>query len=112
DKEHEFAEVLPTAPRTHALKVLNAAPIIAEKRSRQVVPLFMSWAQHDEEDTAHLEPESDSSDMPAHGEYVPWGFKDRLSFLALFGRFINPKVLFRAPEVHDALLGLLCHGNS
>lgn len=112
DKEHEFAEVLPTTPRAHALKVLNAAPMIAEKRSRQVIPLFMSWAQHDEEDTAHLEPESDSSDMPAHGEYVSWGFKDRLSFLALFGRFINPKVLFRAPEVHDALLGLLCHGNS
>src|SRR5699024_8630119 len=71
EKEHEFAEVLPTTPRAHALKVLNTAPMVAEKRSRQVVPLFMSWAQHDEEDTAHLEPESDSSDMPAHGEYIP-----------------------------------------
>lgn len=112
ENDHTFSEVLPTSPRAHALRVLNAAPIIAEKRSRQVVPLFLSWALHDEEDTAHLDPDSASSDMPANETYIPWGFKDRLSFLALFGQFINPKVLYKAPEAHDALLGLLCHGNS
>ena len=112
EKEHNFSEILPTTPRANALRVLNAVPIIAEKRSRQVVPLFLSWALHDEEDTGHLDPESGSSDMPAHDGYVPWGFKDRLSFLALFGKFINPVVLFKASEVHGALLGLLCHGNS
>lgn len=112
EKEHSFADVLPHVPRANALRVLNAVPIIAEKRSRQVVPLFLSWALHDEEDTGHLDPESGSSDTPAHEAYMPWGFKDRLSFLALFGQFINPVVLYRAPEVHGALLGLLCHGNS
>lgn len=112
EKEHNFSEILPTTPRANALRVLNAVPIIAEKRSRQVVPLFLSWALHDEEETGHLDPEFGSSDMPAHDAYVPWGFKDRLSFLALFGKFINPIVLFKASEVHGALLGLLCHGNS
>lgn len=111
EKEHSFAEILPIFPRAHALRALNAAPIIAEKRSRQVVPLFLSWALHDEEDTAHLDPES-NSDMPANEGYVPWSFKDRLAFLALLGQFINPVVLYKASEVHDALLGLLCHGNS
>lgn len=112
EKEHSFADVLPHVPRANALRVLNAVPIIAEKRSRQVVPLFLSWALHDEEDTGHLDPESESSDTPVHEAYMPWGFKDRLSFLALFGQFINPVVLYKASEVHGALLGLLCHGNS
>lgn len=112
EKEHSFSDILPTTPRANALRVLNAVPIIAEKRSRQVVPLFLSWALHDEEETGHLDPESGSSDMPAHDAYVPWGFRDRLSFLALLGKFINPVVLFKASEVHGALLGLLCHGNS
>lgn len=105
EQDSRFSGLIPAAPRTHALRVLNAIPNIAEKRSRQVVPFFLSWA-HDEED----------GPSPAAGqqadEYIPWGFKDRLSFLALLGQFINPKVLYKASDVHDALLGLLCHGNS
>ncbi|KAE8334913.1 hypothetical protein BDV24DRAFT_169715 [Aspergillus arachidicola] len=108
EKDHQFSEVIPAAPRTQALRVLNAAPNIAEKRSRQVVPLFLSWATRDEEDipsTTDLKSSETSS-------YIPWGFHDRLAFLGLFGQYLNPRVLFRASEVHDALLGLLCHGNS
>ncbi|KAI9926925.1 U3 snoRNP protein [Aspergillus wentii] len=103
--DHTFSDVIPAYPRTHALRVLNAAPNIAEKRSRQVVPLFLSWALRDEEDGAAPDTSEDES-------YIPWGFKDRLSFLALLAQFINPKVLFKAPEVHNAVLGLMCHGNS
>ncbi|KAB8074732.1 armadillo-type protein [Aspergillus leporis] len=103
EKDHQFAEVIPASPRTQALRVLNAAPNIAEKRSRQVVPLFLSWATRDEEDGPSA---TDSS------SYIPWGFHDRLAFLGLLGQYLNPRVLFRAAEVHDALLGLLCHGNS
>ena len=106
EQDHKFLELIPTYPRTHALRVLNAVPNIAEKRSRQVVPLFLSWALRDDEDGAP------TADVQSDEHYIPWGFKDRLSFLALFGQFINPKVLYKAPEVHGALLGLLCHGNS
>ncbi|KAF5856585.1 U3 snoRNP protein [Aspergillus alliaceus] len=108
EKDHHFSEVIPAAPRTQALRVLNAAPNIAEKRSRQVVPLFLSWATRDEEDITSAT-DSKSSDSTS---YIPWGFHDRLAYLALFGQYLNPRVLFRASEVHDALLGLLCHGNS
>ncbi|KAL2789301.1 armadillo-type protein [Aspergillus keveii] len=108
ESDHTLAEVIPTNPRTQALRVFNAIPNLAEKRSRQIVPLFLSWALHDDEDSPS-KPETSDSDQ---GSYIPWGFHDRLSFLSLFAQFLNPSVLFRASEVRDALLGLLCHGNS
>ncbi|KAJ5286657.1 hypothetical protein N7478_002343 [Penicillium angulare] len=109
NKDHEKANLVPASPRSHALLVLNAVPNIAEKHSRQIVPLFLNWALNDDQDdnAAANEDEPESVNVP-----IKWGFKDRLSFLALFGQFLNPRVLFKAPEVHDAVLGLLCHGNS
>jgi U3 small nucleolar RNA-associated protein 20 len=107
EQDHRFLEAVPSFPRTHALRVLNAIPNIAEKRSRQIVPFFLSWALREEEDGPPARAQSSPED-----QYIPWGFKDRLSFLALFGQFINPKVLYQASDVHSALLGLLCHGNS
>jgi U3 small nucleolar RNA-associated protein 20 len=109
-KEHKIADLVPALPRSHALQVLNAAPNVAEKRSRQIIPLFLSWALRDDQDDApglEAKTEADDSEAP-----VRWGFKDRLSMLALFGQFVNPKVLYRAGEVHEAIMGLLCHGNS
>lgn len=105
EKDHTFLDVVPAAPRTQALRVFNAIPNIAEKRSRQIVPLFLSWALQDEDYTTEAQ-------YPDQNSYIPWGFHDRLAFLKLLGQFINPSVLYRAPEVHDALMGLLCHGNS
>ncbi|KAL2854481.1 armadillo-type protein [Aspergillus pseudoustus] len=107
EADHTLAEIIPTNPRTQALRVFNAIPNLAEKRSRQIVPLFLSWALHDEDG-----PSKSETPDPDQGSYSPWGFHDRLSFLNLFAQFLNPSVLFRAPEVRDALLGLLCHGNS
>ncbi|KAL2859053.1 armadillo-type protein [Aspergillus pseudodeflectus] len=108
ESDHSLAVVISTNPRTQALRVFNAIPNLAEKRSRQIVPLFLPWALHDDEDNPS-KPETPDSDP---GSYIPWGFHDRLSFLNLFSQFLNPSVLFRASEVRDALLGLLCHGNS
>ncbi|RAH49030.1 putative HEAT repeat protein (DRIM) [Aspergillus brunneoviolaceus CBS 621.78] len=99
-KDHTFTDALPASPRTHALRVLNAIPNIAEKRFRQIAPLFLQWASRDDDES--------SSDE----DFIPWGFLDRLAFLRLLGQFVNPRVLYRAPEIHDAILGLLCHGNS
>lgn len=111
ERDHTFLEVVPSAPRTQALRVFNAIPNIAEKRSRQIVPLFLSWALRDEEESPASKESAEDYDS-GQDSYIPWGFLDRLSFLKLLGQFINPSVLYRAPEVHDALLGLLCHGNS
>ncbi|KAL2870986.1 putative HEAT repeat protein (DRIM) [Aspergillus lucknowensis] len=109
EEDHTFADLVPTTPRTQALRVLNAIPNLAEKRSRQIVPLFLSWALRDDEDGPSPGPETQNHD---ESSYIPWGFHDRLSFLKLFGQFVNPSVLYKASEVRDALLGLLCHGNS
>ncbi|KAJ5179829.1 hypothetical protein N7492_003039 [Penicillium capsulatum] len=105
EKDHSVADRVPGAPRTHALRVLNAVPNVAEKKSRQIVPLFLSWALRDDQDDAHVEETADNT-------AIRWGFRDRLAMLGLFGQFLNPKVLFKAPEVYDAVLSLLCHGNS
>ncbi|PWY78231.1 HEAT repeat protein [Aspergillus heteromorphus CBS 117.55] len=107
EKDHTFSGIIPASPRTQALRVLNAVPNIAEKRSRDIIPLFLSWGLRDEEDVPTGTDSKDSNEP-----YVPWGFHDRLAFLGLLGQFINPRVLYKAPEVHEALLGLLCHGNS
>jgi U3 small nucleolar RNA-associated protein 20 len=109
EKDHKQADIIPALPRSHALLVLNAVPTIAEKRSRQIVPLFLTWALRDDQDDL---PASNDSDTKSENVPVRWGFKDRLSMLGLFGQFLNPIVLFKAPEVHEAVLGLLCHGNS
>ncbi|KAL1966904.1 hypothetical protein VTN77DRAFT_3648 [Rasamsonia byssochlamydoides] len=103
ERDHTSSEVLPSSPRSHALRVFHAVPQIAEKRSRQIVLLFLSWASHD----------ADSGSTPESGETVPsWGYKDRMALLGLFEKFVNPKVLYKASEVHEALLSLLTHGDS
>jgi U3 small nucleolar RNA-associated protein 20 len=112
DHDHISSDLLPLSPRSYALRVLHAVPWIAEKRSRQIVPLFLSWASH-EGDSGNT-PESGSKSPMAltPDEAVPWGYKDRISLLGLFQKFINPGVLYKASEVHEALLSLLTNGDS
>ena len=109
EQDHALGESLPVYPRAHALRVLNAAPNIAEKHSRQIVPLFLSWARHDEDENASNSGPDES--LSSTGD-LPWGFKDRLAMLGLFGQFINPLVLYKSSDVYEALLELICHGNS
>ncbi|KAK5276163.1 U3 snoRNP protein, partial [Exophiala xenobiotica] len=40
-----------------------------------------------------------------------WSLSDRKALLTLFGKFVNPRVLFRASEVHEKLVDLLANGN-
>lgn len=109
DKDHKLADLVPGFPRSHALRVLNATPNVAEKRSRQIMPLFLTWATRDDQDEL---PADNDADVEADSATSKWGFKDRLAMLGLLSQFLNPKVLYKAPEVHEAVLGLLCHGNS
>lgn len=111
-QEHSIAALVPVGARSHALRVLNATPNVAEKRSRQIVPLFLTWALRDDQDDAPPNNEEKAVGSNSEDASIRWGFRDRLAMLALFGQFLNPRVLFKAPEVHEAVLGLLCHGNS
>ncbi|KDB24496.1 hypothetical protein H109_03594 [Trichophyton interdigitale MR816] len=98
--------------RSQALRVLNAVPKIAEKRSRQIVPLFLSWASRDE--TSIDIPEDmlfTKKDDVSNESQQGWTMQDKKSMLTLFGKFINPKVLYQASEAHDAISNLLCNGD-
>lgn len=113
EKDHTPSDILPASPRSHALRVLNAAPQIAEKWSRHIVPSFLLWASHDDDAGSAPESTSKSSVTLTADEAQPsWGFKDRMALLALFSKFTNPRVLYKSSEVHEALLGLLTHGDS
>lgn len=103
----EAYQVLPLPAhiaRMQALKVLCELPHLAEKRSRQLVPIFLQLARTDIHDEGLEISEKDS-----HGA---WSKKDRLAMLTLFSKFTNPKVLYRSESVYEALLYLLQSGDS
>lgn len=108
---HAAAELIPQSARSKALKVLNAVPHVAEKRSRQIVPHFLSWATKDEEVVVGAPEDDQATDDSAVVARGAWNQVDRKAMLTIFGKFVNPRVLFRASEVHDALMALLTNGD-
>ena len=99
---------------SRAVQILHGIPLVAEKHSRRLVPLFLRWVSPLEHSEDHL-PTDDSSN-PAGQDTADQEAKlrnrDGKKMLDLFGRFVNPRVLFRASDVYRALLGLLCNGDS
>ena len=98
---------------TLALRVLAAVPSVAEKRSRLLVPKFLSWAI-DDMDEAVEESAEQSSTLQAPSMTTPspkLKRRDQKAMLDLFGSFQNPKVLYRSSEVFEALRSLLTNGN-
>ena len=87
--------------RSRALKVLNAVPALAEKRSRILVPHLLPWTL--DEATEPLE------DSEAQETY--WSLADRKALLGVFSQFVNPRVLYLHEKVYDALLSLLENGD-
>ncbi|KAL5424359.1 hypothetical protein PMIN06_005408 [Paraphaeosphaeria minitans] len=109
DRDHTSAQFLNGFSRTQALRVLNELPTVAEKRSRVLVPVLLDWASAqraigtpDGDNTIGEEPELESR----------WTRKDQKSMLTLFSKFTNPKVLYRAADVYQALLSLLGNGDA
>ena len=94
----------PSAARAQALRVLNAAPALAEKRSRQLVPMFLSWASKQAENAE--QGEGDFGIMVSN-----WTRKDQKAQLDLFCHFTNPRSLYKSGEVYEALLRLLGNGD-
>ena len=102
----------PASARSQALRVLNAVPEVAEKKSRHLVPLFLDWASQDDDQTHADVSKAPGVDLDAHKDKVGWNLRDKKDMLSLFGKFGNPKVLYKASEAHDALSNLLCNGDS
>ncbi|RYP03987.1 hypothetical protein DL764_004758 [Monosporascus ibericus] len=98
-------EFSPSA-RSQALKVLSAAPALAEKKSRRLVPFFLSWSLDTDE---QQDGPAEAMDR-ASGE--SWSVFDRKALLGIFAQFSNPKVLYHSQQVYQALLGQLANGDS
>ncbi|QDS71851.1 hypothetical protein FKW77_009958 [Venturia effusa] len=101
--------------RTLALKVLKTIPQVAEKRSRSLVPVLLSWAlqpQQNLDPEPLLDAEEQAGDETKPHGLQRWERKDQKALLSIFGLFSNPKVLYRATDVYAALLSLLEHGDS
>lgn len=106
DAKQHLAASIPATARSKSLRVLNAVPAVAEKRSRQLVPHFLCWAL-EEEDVDNASPEDSSRDEASN-----WSLADRKAILGIFAQFTNPKVLYQHEKVYDALLLLLENGDS
>jgi U3 small nucleolar RNA-associated protein 20 len=100
----QLVDAQPAAARSHALRILTVAPSIAEKRSRKLVPMFLSWASKQGE-------EAEENENGQESTLSDWTRKDQKAQLDLFGLFENPKVLYKSNEVYDALLRLLANGD-
>ncbi|KAK6544122.1 U3 snoRNP protein [Orbilia ellipsospora] len=92
--------------RSQALRVLCEIPQVAEKRSRQLVPLFLEWAQQRNEEPADGDEENETSTT------AEWSRNDQMAMLQLFSKFHNPKVLFKSDEVYSALLDIVSSGDT
>ncbi|PCH00938.1 Down-regulated-in-metastasis protein [Penicillium occitanis (nom. inval.)] len=110
---HKTSGLIPMTARARSLQVLHVIPEVAEKRSRQIVPLFLRWASTETDGLKLVENDAKSSEVAGFEDVTPiWAYKDRLSLLGLFEKFINPRSLFKSAQVYDALLSLTAHGDS
>lgn len=90
--------------RSQALRALHGMPQLAEKRSRVLVPVLLEWSGNDND--------MEDAAMDGKTDEQRWDRKDQKAMLNVFAQFQNPKALFRASEVHQALLNLLTNGDT
>ncbi|KAI0444246.1 armadillo-type protein [Xylaria telfairii] len=104
ERGQETVPETPVSARSQALKVFLAAPALGEKKSRKLVPLFLSWSLSSEEEDAQEEVGEDDVGRS-------WSLFDKKAMIGVFAQFSNPKVLFQSQQVYDALLVLLSNGD-
>ena len=92
-----------------ALRVLLANPHVAEKRSRLLTPMFLTWALNESRDITNSA-ETGEAEGTDPTVYRLKG-RDQKVMLDLFGSFLNPKVLYRSSDVFGALQQLLTTGD-
>ncbi|RMD39442.1 hypothetical protein DV735_g5684, partial [Chaetothyriales sp. CBS 134920] len=108
EDDHQLARVqVPEHSRELALEVLGAIPALAERRSRLIIPIFVSmpFGAAPEAASHSLESTSEPSD-------AEWTFTDRRAFVRLIRQFQNPRVLYQSAQVRDILMTLLQNGNA
>ncbi|CAD0094511.1 unnamed protein product [Aureobasidium mustum] len=101
-RDHVQKVAASLSERSQALRALNSMPQLAEKRSRLLVPVLLEWAGD----------ETEEQEQEETGSTRRWGRKDQKAMLGVFAQFQNPRVLFKATEVYQALLNLLTNGDN
>jgi U3 small nucleolar RNA-associated protein 20 len=91
--------------RSKALKAFTALPVLAEKRSRRLVPYLFSFT--DDGETSSEEPVDDADESPESS----WSLPDRKALVGVFAQFNNPRVLYQSQKVYQSLLKLLANGD-
>ena len=99
--------------RPQALRVLSHIPDIAEATSRVLVPVLLGWVAHGADEPVTNESEADrSAEEPSDDTSRRWTRKDVKSVLEIVSKFVNPKALYQADQVYNALLTLLSNGDT
>lgn len=113
DEAQKLTDTTAANARSRALKVLNALPSIAERRSRQLVPHLLCWVS-DEEEASKESSEEDESEEQQHKEILTsnWSLADRKAIMGVFSQFVNPKVLYQHEKVYNAMLQLMENGDA
>ncbi|TPX15581.1 uncharacterized protein E0L32_004279 [Thyridium curvatum] len=93
--------------RSKALKVLQALPGLAEKRSRKLVPHLFSW----NEDKHVLAEGDDGEEQEESSADAGWSLADRKALVGVFAQFVNPRVLYQHEKVYDIMLKLMANGD-
>ncbi|KAI1749447.1 armadillo-type protein [Xylaria castorea] len=104
ERGQETVPETPVNARSQALKIFLASPALAERKSRKLVPIFLSWNLTPEEEDAQEEVGEDGVDRS-------WSLFDKKTMIGVFAQFSNPKVLFQSQQVYDVLLVLLSNGD-
>ncbi|MCJ1333956.1 U3 snoRNP protein [Thelotrema lepadinum] len=99
--------------RIQAFRILEGIPELAEKRSKRIVPLFLSSVSSGAKANARSgSVEGEENEILQDDEHgTATSRSDMLALLGIFGSFKNPRVIYRASEVYDALLNLLSNGD-
>ncbi|KAK8178639.1 U3 snoRNP protein Utp20 [Phyllosticta citribraziliensis] len=107
--DHKRVEYITSSSRSQALRVLAHIPQVAEKKSRQLVPILLTWAVGS--DTFEITPPEQPESVEQDAEQQRWARKDQKSLLGIFAKFNNPKVLYKSANVYSSLLTLLANGD-
>ncbi|KAI9803789.1 MAG: hypothetical protein M1825_001669 [Sarcosagium campestre] len=110
---HQISAAEPLVACSQALKVLSKIPAIGERQSRELVPIFLSWATGAKE--AAVDPvggkDQESDGEEADEVVTVHSRKDLKDLTSVFAKFNNPKVLYKTDQVFEALLSLLANGD-
>lgn len=107
----EYPELVRSC-RSQALHLLHAVPHFAEKKSRQIVPIFLEAENRIVTETYGTNTDEDNARKTHNGcLHQKWDRKDCKLFLSIFAKFKNPRTMYKSHEVYDTLIHLLGNGD-